>query len=144
MTRAEFLLWRWKHLVEEVLPSGCGAGDLASTRFSLYRRGVVGSGVPPRANDLGIPTRPDKQEFLPVVTDVPGLIVGTGKKTDRWHVYPEGQDQEEQMILTTAYRDVREGDNVVLDLDGKSYLVQASTPLGPLVQCFLTTAKAQL
>lgn len=146
MTRSEFILWRWRHLVEQVLPSGCSAGDLVSTRFTLYRRQVVAAGVPPLVDDLGIQTRPTKQDLLPVTgaVDLPCLFVGTGKKTDRWHVHPEGQDQEEQAILTTSYLDVREGDNARVTLDGKAYLVQASTRLGPLVQCMLTTAKAQL
>lgn len=143
-SRAAFILWRWRHLVETFLPSGCGAGDLIGTRFTLYRRQVVAAGVPPLVDDLGIQTRPTKQDFLPVVSDLPCLFVGTGKKANRWHVHPEGQDQEEQAILTTTYLDVREGDNVLVAEDGKAYLVEASTRLGPLLQCFLTTAKAQL
>lgn len=142
-SRADFILFRWRTLVEQALPSECFAGDLVTSTFTLYRRMTLGApNVPPPVDDLGIQTRPEKQDFLPIVTDLPCLFIGTGKKTDRWHVHPEGQDQEEQALLTTSYPDVREGDNAVVG--GKAYLVQASTPIGPLWQCMLTTAKAQL
>lgn len=144
-SRAAFILERWQTLVNEHLISECGAGNLVGTTFTLYRRTLTGTpNVPPSRDDLGLQARPTKQDFTVVVADLPCLFVGTSPKTDRWHVHPEGQDQQELANLVTAYLDVREGDNVVVALDGKTYAVEASTRLGPLVRCFLDTATAQL
>ena len=59
-------------------------------------------------------------------------------------VLPEGQWQVETVMLFTAFADIREGDNLILAADGKTYLVEASSYMGPLRRCFLTTAEAQL
>jgi len=144
-SRTEFILWRWKNLVEEFLPSECGAGDLTATTFAIYRRTLQGPPeVPPSRDHLGVQKRPTKLDFELVASGIPALFGGTNSKQDRWHVHPEGQDQVEMALLITSYLDVREGDNLIIALDGLTYNVEASTRYGPVVRCFLNSGKAML
>lgn len=99
--------------------------------------------MPPR-DDLGLETRPTKQDFAVVVSNEPCVFAGVNPKSDRWQVHPEGQYQVEMVTLYTAFQDIREGDNLVLAYDGKAYLVEASTYVGPMRRCFLNSAKAQI
>lgn len=144
LTRGDFILDRWRTLIEQVLPGGCGV-DLVSTTFTLYRRELQGPpNVPPSRNALGIQARPTKQDFEVIVANLPCLFLGANPKQDHWLVQPEGQTQEEMANLYTTYLDVREGDNLVVAKDGKTYEVDNSTDYGPVLRCFLNTGKAQL
>lgn len=121
---------------------GAGAGSVTST-FTLYRRTRTDPLAPAR-DDLGLQSRPEKQEFEPILVDEPCVFVGTNPKTERWQVYEEGQTQVELVTLYTSFSDIREGDNLLLAFDQKFYLVEASTYAGPLRRCFLNSAKAQM
>jgi hypothetical protein len=122
--------------------TNCVGGAVAST-FTLYRRTLTAEGEVAPRTDLGVQTRPAKQQFDPVVVDEPCVFTGTSPKGDRWTVHPEGQSQQELVTLYTVYADIREGDNLTLAYDGKTYLVRASSYAGPLRRCFLDSSRAQ-
>lgn len=141
-TRSEVITECFRDLIKTIMPSICGPGAVAST-FTLHRRTLVNVAVAPR-DDLGIETRPDKQVFSIVVSNEPCIFRGANWSSERWTVFPEGQDQSERVELYTAFSDIREGDNLVLAFDSKTYLVEASSYWGPVVKCFINTSKAQL
>jgi len=144
-SRTAFILERWKTLIEVYFPSECGAAGLVATTFALHRRTLQGlPDVPPSRDHLGLQARPEKQDFELIEAAVPALFAGTNPKSDRWDVTGEGQHQEEQATLVTTYLDVREGDNLVVALDGVTYNVEASTRYGPVIRCFLDSGKATL
>ena len=136
-TRGEAISARFAALVTTIYPA-IGPSQ-ATTTFTIYRRQFQGS---PQRNDLGIQTRPAIQDF-----DIEGTGVGSfyGVKRDgsRWMVLPEGQQQTDLVMLFTTF-DVREGDNVRLDYDGKVYLVEASSYADSVRQCLLNSTKAQV
>ena len=135
-------LWRAR-LRALAITCGCAGTSVTST-FTLHRRALTAAGQVAPRTDLGIEVRPTKQEFVIVVSNEPCVFAGTNPKSDRWQVLPEGQWQVETVMLFTAFADIREGDNLILAADGKTYLVEASSYMGPLRRCFLTTAEAQL
>lgn len=122
----------------------CSGGDWIASTFTLYRRTLTAEGQVTPRDDLGIETRPAKQQFEPVATDVPCVFTGTNPKSDRWKVHDEGQDQVEQLTLYTGHADICEGDNLLLAYDQKMYLVRVSNYAGPLRRCFLDTGRAQV
>ena len=131
--------------MQQYFPSECGLANLVGTTFTIYRRMLQGApNVPPSRGHLGVQTRPTKQDFEVVLADVPGLFGGTNSKSDRWDVHPEGQDQVEQATLLAVYLDIREGDNLIVALDGKTYNVEASTRYGPVVRCYLDSGHTML
>jgi hypothetical protein len=134
-------LWR-QRLLALATTCGCGAESVTTT-FTLYRRTLNDPLAPPR-DDIGLERRPILQDFAPILVDEPCVFAGVNPKQDRWNVAPEGQQQTELVTLYTGFQDIREGDNLVLAADGKSYLVEASTYVGPLRRCFLNSSKAQL
>lgn len=120
-------------------------GGATATTFTLLRRTLLDPSAPPadQRSDLGIQRRTVEQNFVPVASAIECVFTGTNKKSDRARSLPEGQREEEMILLYTSYRDVREWDNLVLAVDGKTYSVEASSPAGPLTVCYCSTAEAQ-
>lgn len=121
-------------------------GGVTEATFTLYRKDLLHPAAPivDQRSDLGIQRRTVEQNFEPVATNVPCIFAGTNRKSDRAQVTPEGQHQDEMITLITTYQDIREWDNLVLSFDGKTYCVEASSPVGPLMQCYCSTGEAQL
>ena len=137
-TRGEAISVRYRSLVEAVYPA-IGPSQ-ATTTFTVYRRGLVGTG---ERSSLGLRVRPTAQDFLPIAAGVPGSFYGVKRSDERWEVLPEGQRQTEMVMLFTAF-DLREGDNVRLAYDGKVYLVEATSYADSIRQCLLNSTKAQV
>lgn len=137
-TRGQAISERYRKLVTEVYPA-IGPSQ-ATTTFTVYRRALQGTG---QRNSLGIRVRPTAQDFDPIITGVPGTFYGVKRTGERWEVVPEGQVQTDYVMLFTDFH-VQEGDNILLDYDGKVYLVEASSYVDSLRQCLLNSTKAQV
>lgn len=131
-TRAARQCYRWQMSIERDWPA-YGTGG-TSTTFTLKR--IVNSGA---RDDLGIPPR----GWNTILTDRPCIYQLLPGNDARWKVQEEGQVQSERLVMHTAYEDIREGDEVVLAADGKTYLVEASEPVGCSRRCVLTSGRGR-
>jgi hypothetical protein len=101
--------------------------------FTVYRRTRTG----PRADTGLLPNA-----FKIVASDQKGVFYGSHPEASRWKVLDEGQYRIERADLWTDYA-LLEGDNVLVSLDSKMYLVEASTYEGSIFRCSINSAKAQ-
>lgn len=130
-TRSQLAGRRFRDIITKCWPSRGPEGTAVT--FTVYRRTRTGS-----RTDTGlVPTG-----FAIVATDQNGVFYGMHPEGGRWRVLDEGQYQIERADLWSAYP-LLEGDNVLVSLDSKMYLIEASTYVGSIYRCDLNSAKAQ-
>jgi hypothetical protein len=124
----------WNELVAIFYPQTMVTG--ATTTFTLYRKDGTGT-----TTALGT----EKPVWRVVVAAVPCTYVGTREQEDdHFYIHRQGKAIEEYAEMVTAYDDVKEGDNVVIALDNRTYHVEVSTPMGAIQWCELNLQKAQI
>ena len=131
-TRGDLIGTRFRNIVDVVYPAM--EGERTFTTFTLRRVTATGT-----KDDLGeTPT-----DFEPVVTAYTCVVYGLFQEDMRWLVTTPGQLQEERLIIWTSYADVREGDEVLIAMDGKTYLVESSQDCGTVYKCLLNSGKGR-
>ena len=133
-TRAQAIKARYQSLTNTVWPA-YESEDLTST-FSLYRRAATGA-----KSDLGM--KPLDWDPVTGAQDFPCVVLGVDLNDVRWELDRQGQRTDERIALHTAYEDIREGDQLILALDGQQYFVEHSIFEGGLRKCQINRGKNQ-
>jgi len=134
MTRKEAIAARYRTLVTRDWPALESEG--VTTTFSLYRRVATST-----KSDLGM--KPLQWDPVTDAQDLPCVVLGNDGGDVRWNLDPQGNRISEKIVLHVAYNDVREGDELLLQLDSKRYLVTASIPQGPIFKILLDSGRSQ-